>query len=186
MSNPLIPPPPLPSRDKPLWVFGYGSLLWNPGFPFVAHHKARLPGWARRFCIYSTHYRGTPEQPGLVLGLDQGDYCDGLLFHVAPQDANVALQYLWNREMMSGIYEPRWVPLQGPEGLVEACTFVVRRQHHFFADLSHEEQARIIATAHGKRGSNLEYLEKTVEKLLELDLPDPHLSGLLGLAAKLV
>ena len=90
-----------------LWVFGYGSLMWNPGFPFAERHAATLPGYHRSFCVASHRYRGTPERPGLVLGLDRGGSCRGIVFRVAAADVPVALDYLWEREMDNRVYLPK-------------------------------------------------------------------------------
>src|SRR3546814_813588 len=94
-------------RDRDVWVFGYGSLMWNPGFAFLERQPALLRGYHRAFCIYSEHYRGTRERPGLVLGLDRGGSCRGIAFRVAQAAARAVLGYLWDREMVPSVYAPR-------------------------------------------------------------------------------
>jgi cation transport protein ChaC len=179
----MITPPPLPRRGEPLYIFAYGSLMWNPEFPHRAQHVTRLEGWHRRFCIKSTMYRGTPEQPGLVLGLDEGGHCTGVVFEVGPDDANLTLQYLWGREMHTGIYEPRWLPMRAGGQIVKACAFTVRRDHPNYVDERDlAALARIIREARGQRGHNLEYLKNTVAELQQRGLEDAELRELLALA----
>lgn len=183
-------PAPVWSRDvtlepgADLWVFGYGSLMWNPGFPFVGQSRAVLYGYHRRFCIASHRYRGTPEHPGLVLGLDVGGCCHGIAFQVAPERVAAVMDYLWEREMFTRAYRPRMlrVRLDGAAGRrVTACTFVVDRQHgQYCGCLDDATMARRIAASVGERGPNVEYLANTVEHLEQLGLRDRRLSALLA------
>ena len=113
--------PALPSGD--LWVFGYGSLMWDPGFGFVRSASARLHGYHRAFCVYSTRYRGTPERPGLVLGLDRGGCCRGIAFLIAEAEVGRVLENLWAREMPRLVYRPRLVPVDVGAEKVNALTF---------------------------------------------------------------
>ena len=109
------------------WVFAYGSLLWNPLFPFAESRPATLRGLHRRFCLYSVASRGTPEQPGLVLGLDRGGACTGVIYRLPAPLAMDELHLLWRREMVLGAYRPRWVAVKSGEREIHALTFVVRR-----------------------------------------------------------
>lgn len=165
-----------------LWVFGYGSLLWDPGFAWSARHPARLRGFHRSFCMRSIHHRGTEAEPGLVLALDamEGGECAGIVFEIAPQIAEETLEYLRARELISAAYlETRQqVALQGG-ATVQAVTYVIDRSHwQYCGGLSREEQARIIAGASGGRGANSDYLHQTAAHLANLGVPDPELDWL--------
>lgn len=165
-----------------LWVFAYGSLMWNPGFPYAEHQRGVLRGYHRRFCVSSHRYRGTPERPGLVLGLDRGGCCRGIAFRVAADRVPETLDYLWDREMISRVYRPKMLPvrLAGGTALVRACTFVVDRTHRQYCGcLSTEAMAERIARCAGERGPNLEYLANTVGHLAELGIHDHRLAALL-------
>ena len=168
--------------DSTLWVFGYGSLLWNPGFDVAERRLARLPGWHRSFCMRSIHHRGTVEAPGLVLALDAADgaYCDGVAFRVAPGQEEPAIAYLRERELISAAYLEREVPITFHDGgEARAVTYVIDPVHdQYVAGLSLEDQARIIARAVGGRGPNDEYLFNTATHLAELDLADADLDWL--------
>jgi cation transport protein ChaC len=157
------------------WVFGYGSLMWNPGFPFEERRHAVLPGFHRRFCIRSTIYRGTPEQPGLVLGVDAGGECHGMAFRVEASRRDEVLRYLYERELPTKVYTPTWVSVVINGEPTDALTFVVKRDHRQFTCVSEDEMAAIIASSAGANGSNFEYLENTVHALHELGVPDHEL-----------
>jgi cation transport protein ChaC len=167
-----------------LWVFGYGSLMWNPGFDHAERVQARLHGWRRRFCLRSIAYRGTPEAPGLVLGLDAAadDACDGVAFRVAAPQADAARAYLRERELVTYAYRETTGAVRLLDGRqVEAMIFVIDRAHPQYAgELTCDEQAAIVATAVGPKGPNAEYLENTVAHLAELGLSDPELEALHG------
>ena len=152
--------------------------MWNPGFSFEARHPAVLRGYHRRFCIRSTIYRGTPEQPGLVLGVDAGGECHGMAFRVAAPQWEGVLAYLYQRELPSKVYTPTWVSVIIDGEPTDALTFVVKRDHRQFACLSEAEMVAIIASSAGANGSNFEYLEKTVQALHELGVPDRALDEL--------
>lgn len=165
-----------------MWVFGYGSLIWEPGFAFAEAVPARLDGWHRSFCMRSIHYRGTETEPGLVLALDAaaGAACHGLAFRVAADDADAALAGLRARELISSAYREERLPVTLRDGREEvAVTYVIDRDHaQYCGGLDPETQARIIAGATGLRGPNRDYLWNTARHLAELGLPDPELEAL--------
>ncbi len=168
--------------NSPLWVFGYGSLMWNPGFSFDDRSIARLSDYSRSFCMRSIHHRGTVANPGLVLALDEhaGAGCDGLALCVRAGDEDRTLDYLRERELISSAYLEKvlHIRLRGGQ-LVEAVTFVVDANHdQYCGGLPLEEQAGIIADAVGGRGPNTEYLHNTASHLKELGIEDPDLDWL--------
>ncbi|MDO5603721.1 MAG: gamma-glutamylcyclotransferase [Paracoccus sp. (in: a-proteobacteria)] len=164
------------------WVFAYGSLMWNPEMPVAEAVVARLDGYARSFCLRSVRHRGTPEAPGLVLGLDaaEGAVCTGLALRVAPADWAQALADLRAREMVTAAYREEVLAVTLADGRrVEAVAYVMRAGHpQHAAGLSLEDQAAIIANAQGGRGPNADYLFNTVTHLARMGLPDPDLEGL--------
>lgn len=168
--------------EHALWVFAYGSLIWNPGFVFSERQRASLAGWRRTFCMHSIHYRGTPEAPGLVLALD-GEAeacCNGVAYRIADNLAEATLCYLRERELISSAYHEAWLPIrleQGPE--VTALTFIINREHDQYAGaLPLEDQVRVIAERAGIKGSNAEYLYSTAAHLAELGISDADLDAL--------
>lgn len=165
-----------------LWVFGYGSLLWNPCFEPAEQALAALPGWHRSFCMWSIHHRGTDAAPGLVLALDAApeSQCEGVAFRVAAAGRAQALAELRERELVSSAYLEVWLPVQLRDGrAVEAVTYVIDPKHdQYAADLSLERQAEVIARAVGGRGPNHEYLANTWAHLQSLGLHDPDLAWL--------
>jgi glutathione-specific gamma-glutamylcyclotransferase len=175
-------PPPHDGRD--LWIFAYGSLMWNPGFEFAEARPALLRGYHRSFCLYSHRYRGTPEKPGLVLGLDAGGACRGIAYRIAARNAKRVLAYLWKREMPMRTYACREIRIEVGGRAVRACAFIVRRDHPQYApDLSVERTVKLICQGHGNRGPCLAYLENTVRHLDELGIPDRRLHAILKKAA---
>lgn len=152
-----------------LWVFGYGSLMWNPGFAFEDRRPARLIGAHRALCIYSHLYRGTPEQPGLVLGLDRGGACRGIAFRIAPAAWDETIAYLRKREQVTAVYReairPVW--LDGdPRQRVRALCYVANRAHPQYAgDLPAEHQVHIVRHGFGRSGANRDYVLQTVDEL---------------------
>lgn len=161
------------ARGCDVWIFGYGSLMWNPGFAYCEARSALLRGYHRSFCVYSTKYRGTPERPGLVLGLDRGGACRGIAFRVPAADVETALHYLWEREMGHGTYRLREFAVETDNGIVRARAFVVdRKAAHYAGRLSIDETARLILHGIGGRGSCRQYLENTVCELKKLGLID--------------
>ncbi len=172
-----------------LWVFGYGSLIWNPGFPVMARHLATLPGYRRSFCMRSIHHRGTHAEPGLVLALDAqpGARCSGVGFGVAAGDVGATLASLRERELVSSAYLERRLVVELDTGhRVTAVTYVIDPDHvQYCGGLPLEEQARIIARAAGGRGPNRDYLINTAAHLRALGLPDAELDWLAQRVAEL-
>lgn len=166
------------SRDT--WVFAYGSLMWNPGFAFAERCEARLIGAHRALCVYSFHHRGTPEQPGLVLGLDVGGSCRGIAYRVASADWPQVHAYLTEREQISGVYREctrRIQLLDGSRRAEPAIAYVVNRAHPQYAKgLGLEEQLALVRRSHGKSGPNTDYVVATVSALEALGLADADLS----------
>jgi cation transport protein ChaC len=175
----------MPPKGRNLWVFGYGSLMWRPDFPFEEAAPALLRGYHRAFCIWSYHYRGSETHPGLVLGLDRGGACRGRAFRVAKQDAEAVCAYLHEREMITGVYEPRLLPIEIGGRRVLAATYLADRQHSQYAGkLPTARILRHLLTAVGKSGSNYDYLESTVGHLDELGIADGSLHRLLQAARR--
>lgn len=168
--------------DGDIWVFGYGSLMWNPGFPHLEIREALLHGWHRSFCVYSHRYRGTPEKPGLVLGLDRGGSCRGMALKVARTDAVGVLDYLWDREMVTGVYRPCLLKARAGDESLSCHAFVVDRHHRQYAGgLPLGEMVRLIRQGAGAGGPNREYLANTVRHLDEVGVTDGPLHRLLAL-----
>lgn len=167
--------------QKPLWVFGYGSLVWNPGFPIAEQRVAKLFGWHRSFCMRSIHHRGTETDPGLVLALDRAAnaFCAGVAFRVAEGAEDTTLATLRERELISAAYLEEWLPLtlEGGEGVTALC-YVIDPKHDQYCTLALEEQAQIIASAIGGRGPNDEYLFNTAAHLAQLGIGDDDLQWL--------
>ena len=166
---------------RPLWVFGYGSLIWNPGFPVAETRLARLAGYHRSFCMSSIHHRGTVEDPGLVLALDPAESaaCTGVAFRVPDDEADATVAYLRERELISSAYLERVVTVQTDGGPLDALAYVVDTAHEqYVGGMALERQAQIIAHAVGGRGPNTEYLWNTVSHLKDLGIEDPDLDWL--------
>ncbi len=167
-----------PGED--FWVFGYGSLMWKPGFPHIEVRPGRLYGYHRRFCIFSHRYRGTREVPGLVFGLDRGGSCRGLAFKVPAGEADAVMDYLQEREMVTGVYDPGWVRVATDRGPLRAASFIVDQSHEQYAGrLELPDMVRLVCQGKGSMGACREYLENTVHHLEALGLSDPHLKRLL-------
>ena len=162
----------IPKPGEELRVFGYGSLMWRPDFPYIDIVPASLHGYHRAFCIRSTHYRGTREKPGLVLGLDRGGMCHGRMFRVKPEHAAEVAEALHARELVTGVYEPRFLKLRLENGrIATALGYVADRKHPQYAGkLDVPEIARRIRRAIGRTGSNVEYLRNTVLHLEEMGI----------------
>ena len=168
--------------QEALWVFGYGSLIWNPDFPVAERQIARATDWHRSFCMRSIHHRGTETDPGLVLALDHapGAVCDGVAFRVTPGAEAATLQTLRERELISSAYLETTLPLALTDGRkINALAYVIDPDHdQYCGNLPLAEQARIIAHATGGRGPNRDYLFATADHLAELGIADPDLAWL--------
>jgi glutathione-specific gamma-glutamylcyclotransferase len=165
-----------------LWIFGYGSLVWNPGFAAAEQMIATLSGFSRSFCMRSFHYRGTPDAPGLVLALLQVNQaaCNGLAFRASPGTETEVLSYLRARELISDAYleENHPIVLQDGRQVIATC-YVINTDHiQYSGNLSRQEQAEIISFATGANGPNTEYLFNTVSHLATLGISDPELEDL--------
>jgi cation transport protein ChaC len=165
------------------WVFAYGSLLWNPLFPFAESQPARVQGLHRRFCLQSLASRGTADKPGLVLGLEQGGCCRGVLYRLPANQAMAELRLLWRREMVVGSYHPRWLLArpETPHGRrsLHALSFVVDRKHpQYVGWLTLDEQIAVLASASGVFGSSADYLEHARTALITHGIIDPYLERL--------
>ena len=165
-----------------MWVFGYGSLLWNPGFEVAEMRVATLRDYARSFCMSSIHHRGTIDKPGLVLALDEapGAQCRGMAMRVASGLETQTLEYLRERELISSAYIEKDLDIRfDDQTSVRAVTFVIDANHvQYCGGMPLEEQAQIIAHAVGGRGPNTEYLFNTAQHLHEIGLRDPDLDWL--------
>jgi len=163
------------------WVFGYGSLMWRPGFAYVASEPARLHGYHRRLCVYSHVHRGTPDEPGLVLGLDHGGSCHGMAFQVPPAAWSETLIYLRAREQATSVYLERHktVRLLNSGRAVQAVTFLVDRAHRQYAGvLQDEELERLVRRGHGVSGHCIDYVMNTLVHLRDMQIHDPTLERL--------
>jgi cation transport protein ChaC len=163
-----------------VWIFAYGSLLWDSGFEPAETRPALLRGWHRCFCVSSRIYRGTPETPGLSLGLDRGGSCRGEALRIAERDREAVLAYLEEREMPEEIYSVRPIKLATDGGALAAHTLTVNRDHPLYVSgLGLEASAARIAAGVGKRGANSDYLAQTVAHLDTLGIHDAALHRLL-------
>jgi len=211
-STPFLTPKDVPCRaDADLWVFGYGSLMWDPGFTFAEQRRAELNGYHRSFCIASHRHRGTPQCPGLVFGLDHGGTCTGIAYRIASENIQPVLDYLWFREMDTNVYHPRLLPIrlsvnpgaqtndESADGAgsatspalmattqVDALCFVVNPDHEqYLGRLPTDQAAEIICRATGGRGPNIDYLLNTANHLRDLGILDEELEALRAAAARL-
>jgi glutathione-specific gamma-glutamylcyclotransferase len=159
--------------DEDVWLFGYGSLMWNPAMHFTELRGGRVLGWHREYCLWLEGGRGSPENPGLMLGLDRGGAAAGALFRVPARLAREELLLPFRRELFTHSYDPRWVSVATPRGVVRAVTFVVNRAGaRYVKRLDLERVAHHVATASGSLGSCMEYLRRTLESLDALGLDD--------------
>ncbi|MFT3814776.1 MAG: gamma-glutamylcyclotransferase [Acidovorax sp.] len=184
---PLRDPAPMLERtlgewggQQDLWVFGYGSLIWRPEFAFAEQRPARVHGWHRALKMWSRINRGTPECPGLVLGMLSGGSCQGVVFRVEHALAREVLAQLWQREMKLAVYDPRWLPCHTPQGPVRALAFTLsRRSPSHTGELTAEEYRRIFAEAQGIYGSTRDYAQSTFDALLRMGIHDRALARIL-------
>ncbi|MGR4000366.1 MAG: gamma-glutamylcyclotransferase [Alphaproteobacteria bacterium] len=177
------PPPYAALRPRSggwLYVFVYGSLIWNPGFNHERARAARIYGYHRDLSLFSVHYRGTRRHPGLVCGLDYGGSCVGFLYETRPEKSEETLDYLWRREMIQpDVYRPVYVRCHTRRRVVSGMTFVLNREHpHYAGNLSDDERIAIVQRARGRNGSSQEYLRKTNESLIQAGIPCPRLQNL--------
>lgn len=173
--------------DRDIWLFGYGSLLWKPAFEFAESRPATVLGWHRSFCIRVARFRGTRDQPGLMMALDRGGQCRGMVFRIPAARVRESLSALFRRELVVNPpgTPPRWVMARTKQGAVDALTFVVdRASAHYSGRLSPEQAAEVIAVAAGHWGSCAEYLHNTVCHLEELGIRDRNLWRLQALVAR--
>jgi glutathione-specific gamma-glutamylcyclotransferase len=162
-----------------VWLFAYGSLIWNPAFHSVERRPVLIRGWHRQFCLSTPIGRGTPENPGLVLGLDRGGSCRGVAFRVAHSEAEAELELVWRREMVTGAYVPRWVRLHGPDlpdGTYGIAFTINRAAPNYVRPVSEADTARVVATACGALGPCRDYLFDTLDGLEGFGIHDRHLT----------
>lgn len=172
------------SDPNDIWIFGFGSLMWNPGFTPRESREAQLAGYERRFHIWSTKARGTPERPGLGLCLEPADgTCRGIAYRIKPETRDQDLAYLWDREMGSGVYRPTWVELEATDGKpIRAITWVADPEHYQYAGARPaEEMAMIMAGGKGVYGNCRDYLANTIREMKKLGDNDPLLDQVLTL-----
>lgn len=164
-----------------LWVFGYGSLMWRPGFDFLEQRQARLFGWHRALCVYSWHHRGTEAHPGLVLGLDRGGSCHGVAYRVAERNADAVVDYLREREQVTRVYIEAHRPVHpvAADPTVEALVYLIDRTHPQYAGvLDRETQLRFVENSEGVSGHNRDYVLSTADQLERLGIHDETLAWL--------
>lgn len=168
------------AQPADLWVFGYGSLMWRPGFPYLERRLGHLFGYHRSLCVLSHVHRGTPDTPGLVLGLDRGGRCHGVAFRVAAGEADATVQYLREREQVTSVYVERQLPTRLDDGQrVQALAYVVDRKHAQYAGrLPPDELVRLVRQGQGISGANSDYVRSTHEHLVAMGLLDPTLARL--------
>jgi glutathione-specific gamma-glutamylcyclotransferase len=193
-------PAPTPQRDPALmldrlrkecagrhdiWVFGYASLIWRPEFDAVEHRAALVRGWHRALRMRSRINRGTPQQPGLVFALLPGGACRGVVYRLRPDSADTELDRLWAREMVTGVYDPRWLPCRTAQGTVSALAFTLsRRSDSYMGRLADEQMLHILRHASGRYGSTLAYLADTATALRQQGVHDREIERLMALATR--
>lgn len=159
-----------------IWLFAYGSLIWNPVFEYHSRQVATVHGFHRSFCLWSRINRGTPQSPGVVLGLDRGGRCTGVVYRIPAAIVERELRLLWRREMLLGSYTPRWVHTTRGKESFRALAFVVNRERSGYAgQIPNEQLVDILCRAQGKLGSALDYLRLTVDGLAANGIRDPQL-----------
>jgi glutathione-specific gamma-glutamylcyclotransferase len=166
-------------RGRDVWVFAYGSLIWNPLIRFTERRLAVIHGYHRSFCLRSRIGRGSMDKPGLVLGLDYGGSCTGIAFRIPARLALHELRLLWRREMVLNSYAPRWITARTQRGKLRAIAFIVNHAHpNYAAKLDQQAMLEIVATACGRLGTCAEYLEQTVAGLANHGIHDARLAAL--------
>ena len=165
------------------WLFGYGSLVWNPLLHFEERRVVTAFGYHRSFCLWSRVNRGTMDKPGLVLGLDLGGRCRGVAYRIAPDKIENELRLTWRREMMTGAYVPRWVRVSDGETRFRAIAFIINRSNQAYAGrMPHAAIVRTLLSSHGKAGPGMDYLLRTVDALREHGIEDNQLQELCAMA----
>ncbi len=170
--------------DQDLWVFAYGSLIWDPAVEVAEYRLGSLTGWRRRFCMRIEGGRGTQEQPGLMAALDEGGCCDGVVIRIPGALVDQETNFMWRREMFSGAYRPIFQEIATPQGTVEALIFAIEHNNRrYVPEIAQDEAARIIAMAEGNLGPNFDYLDLLVRNLGHLSIEDDDMCQLRSLAA---
>lgn len=165
--------------DRDLWVFAYGSLIWDPAIHLDEVRRASLTGWSRSFCMQINSGRGTIDQPGLMAALETGGACHGVAFRIPADLVARETEFLWMREMFSGAYVPTFVPVETPQGNIQALTFVMdTKNERYVPHLSLDQSAAIIAKAEGTIGRNFDYLDSLICHLSDLGIEDAPLLDL--------
>lgn len=168
-----------------LWIFGYGSLIWKPDFEYAERRPAKVHGWHRALKMWSRINRGTPECPGLVFGMLSGGTCQGMVFRIPKHEGREVLTRLWGREMVTAVYDPRWLACHTTHGPVRALAFTLSRKSPSHTGvLSEAEYQRIFADACGIYGTTLDYAARTLEELKRHNIRDRHLERLLRMARR--
>ena len=168
-----------PPQAENIWVFGYGSLMWNPAIKYREARNARIFGYRRSFCLLSVMGRGSPEQPGLMLALDRGGSCQGRAYQLPARRFADEVHVLWRREMMSHAYKPVWLRMHTGGGVVDGFTFVIAHDClRYRPKLSLDEQVALICSGRGHLGSSRDYLESTAQHMAELGLKDRTIATL--------
>jgi cation transport protein ChaC len=165
--------------DQDLWVYAYGSLIWNPEFDYADKRLSMLRGHHRALCLWSRVNRGTPDTPGLVFGLDRGGSCRGMTFRIRADNVPNTFEALWRREMATGAYHPRWLRCDTEQGSVNALAFVIDRNNPGYVRGLHEHQTiEIVARASGRYGPCIDYVVQTHHALAAAGIKDHRLANL--------
>ena len=166
-------------RSDRVWVFGYGSLMWNPAFHFAEWRAALIYGYHREFCLAARAGRGSPQHPALMLALEPGGSCHGVAYRLHPDQSECELDVVWRREMGSRSYSPVWVKVRTSQGIEHAVTFIANRSHErYLCSIDDEERTRLIATGSGPLGHCRDYLYTAVAHLRALGIRDRRLEAL--------
>lgn len=168
-----------------MWIFGYGSLIWKPDFDYTERRPALVHGWHRALKMWSRINRGTPERPGLVFGMLSGGCCRGMVFRIPKAEGREVLTRLWGREMITAVYDPKWLACHTPQGPVRGLAFTLSRKSPSHTGVLTEAEYRaIFSEATGIYGTTLDYCERTLEELKRHNIHDRHLERLLRLAQR--
>ena len=189
LPKPLRDPKPMLDRvlaewggHEDIWVFAYGSLIWKPDFDYVERRPATVRGWHRALKMWSRVNRGTPERPGLVFGMLSGGCCRGMVYRIPKSHGREALVRLWAREMITAVYDPKWLVCHTSQGPVRALAFTLsRKSPSHTGELTEDEYRAIFSEAEGIYGTTLEYAHRTLEELKRHNIHDRHLERLLKL-----